>query len=223
MINLKKTFEFLNTNNLTFEELGILLTFYYRNNSAEISMQAKQYYKKENTLLYLDKKTGIKCPFQFKDATERLIDKGLLEDYRNEKDKKDVNNIYLDKLKVTDKFIEMYFVKKEDAYDYLLSLYPDWLMINGKKVPTKTVDHAKYKELVYNTILEGGNKEIYDFFCYMLKELFDYTFTYNEYNIPIEGKPCKMAEMKWDKFLLSYDAIAKDFKDNGEVNFNNLV
>jgi len=117
----------------------------------------------------------------------------------------------------------MYFVKKEDAYDYLLSLYPDWLMINGKKVLTKTVDHSKYKDLVYNKILEGGNKENYDFFCYMLKELFDYTFSYNEYNIPIEGKPSKMAEMKWDKFLVSYDIIAKDFKDNGQVDFSNLV
>ena len=129
----------------------------------------------------------------------------------------------LNKLKVTDEFLNLYFVKKETAYQYVLKLYPDFLYINNKeKVLTKNVDHDRTKEFFYKEVLKGGDKSLFDRFVYLTKEWFDYQPLY-ENGVEIGGSPTAFAKMKWDNYLKGFETLANDFETNGSNNLNNMI
>jgi len=227
MINLKETFEFLNKNNLTFEELGILLTIYYKNESKDIAERAKVYYKQSS--VYEDLKNKRIVPIQYKDIVENLIQKGFIEDYRSEADK-DANKIMLNKIKVTELFTDIYFVRKSDAYEYAKSLFPKMGRIDkpGGKVETYSahaVDNEKMKEYFYTTLLQGGQKKLFEEFCYITKEIYEYQETFDNDGNIIGGSPQASANCKWDKYLLNFHDYKEEWEKNNSssTNYNQFI
>lgn len=223
MINLKETFDFLNANNLTFEEFGILLTIYYKNESKDIAERAKVYYAQ--TSVYEDLKNKRIIPIQYKDIVENLIEKGYIEDYRSEADIH-ANKIMLNKIKVTDLFINIYFVKKSDAYEYAKSLFPKMGIIRktGGKDETYSahaVDNNSLKEYFYITLLQGGQKKLFDEFCYITKEIYDFQEEYDAEGNVIGGKPNQYANVKFDKYIRNFNDYKEEWEKNNNVGNNN--
>lgn len=215
MIDLEKVFKFLSKNDITFEEMGLLLTIYYKNTSEDINKASNVYYRKENVLTYRDRGGEI-VPILWESLFTDLIRKGLIENIRpNSKNKEEVKNY-----RVTDKFTNLYFVKKDSAYEYALALYPSFLEVKNTKVSTKTVDHVRYSNIFYQKVIKNGDKEAFDFFVYMTKELFDYTEQYDDDGRTIGGEPRNLANTKWDKYLDSFDDLAREFKANGSISNN---
>ena len=220
MLDYQKTLEFLLTNNLSFEELGIILAVYNKTTKTNTNTLSSQYYEENST--YNDLKTKRVIPIKWKDLVENLIEKNFLEDYRTSMDKLK-ETVPLNKLKVTDEFLNLYFVKKETAYQYVLKLYPDFLYINNKeKVLTKNVDHDRTKEFFYKEVLKGGDKSLFDRFVYLTKEWFDYQPLY-ENGVEIGGSPTAFAKMKWDNYLKGFETLANDFETGGGSNLNNMI
>lgn len=223
MIDLKKTFEFLNAHQLSFEELGILLTIYYRTQKTDINKEAKLYY--ETNMFYTDTVNKRNVPIKWKDLVENLIAREFIVDYRTplEKDR-DSKEIKLKYLKVSDKFISIFFVNKSDAYNYAISLYPDWVDL-GKlgKSPSKLGDKEILSKLFYDEVLEGGSKERFEAFCYITKEMFDYTPQYDEEGNVIGGKPTKYANVKWENYLKIFKQIEEDFLAGDSSSYNSDI
>ena len=65
MFDLQKVYVFLEKNNITFEEMGVLLTIYYKNSSKEISDASNRYYSKKETQMY--NVNGVLHPIMWKD------------------------------------------------------------------------------------------------------------------------------------------------------------
>lgn len=227
MINISETFEFLNKNNLTFEELGILLTIYYKNESKDIAEKAKVYYSQSS--VYEDLKNKRIIPIQYKDIVENLITKGFIEDYRSEADK-DSNKIMLNKIKVTELFTDIYFVKKGDAYNYAKSLFPKMGKIEkaGGKVETYSahaVDNDKLKEHFYTVLLQGGQKKLFEEFVYITKEIYEYQEEFdNEGNI-VGGNPTVYANCKFDKYVTNFQDYKEEWEKNNNIsnNYNQFI
>jgi hypothetical protein len=211
LMDLEKVFVFLEKNKLTFEEMGMLLTIYYRNTDEKINKQANIYYEKGDFQSYII--NGVVHSIQWKDIIDKLIKLDLVDDLRNLKEKQE-KAIKLSKLKVTKSFIDMYFVNQDTAYEFALKLYPDFLSPDtktGVKHQSKTVNHIHYKSIFYNKVLKGGSKEEFDFFVYMTKEKFNYCPTFDHDYNEIGGEPEYYAITKWDKYLDDYDSLKKDF------------
>lgn len=220
MIDLNKTLKFLNEHKITFEELGILLTIYYRNQKTDINKEAKTYY--ESNSFYSDTVNKRNIPIKWKDLTENLIERGFIIDYRTPLEKKNSKEIKLKYLRISSKFIDIFFVNKEDSYKYAISLYPDWIDLGNKKAPSKLGNEEQLSKLFYDVILEGGSKERFNAFCHVTKELFDYCPEYDEdYNV-IGGKPTKYANMKWENYLKIFKQIEEDFRISSS-NYNSDV
>ena len=212
MINLKETFNFLTKHGITFEELGILLTIYYRTQSSDINKLALEYYK-EN-LYYNDISRKRNVPIQWRDIVENLIERGYIEDLRSPVDKQ-AKEISLKKLKVTPKFLDIVFIQKDDAYKYIKSLYPDWgYLANKEKYFTKLGNDDIMSKIVYDDILQGGNKERFEMVCFIMKEMFDYCPEFDSDGNIVGGKPTKPAKMKFENFLKIFNQIEEDFKNN---------
>ena len=225
MINLKETFDFLNLNNLTFEELGILLTIYYKNESKDISERAKVYYSQSS--VYEDLKNKRIIPIQYKDIVENLIEKKFIEDYRSDADR-DANKILLNKIKVTELFTDIYFIKKGDAYAYAKSLFPKMGKIEkpGGRIETYSahaVDNEKMKEYFYTTLLKGGQKKLFEEFCYITKEIYEYKEEFDSDSNVIGGSPQTYANVKWDKYLLNFHDYKEEWEKSNSSNYNEFV
>ena len=224
LLDLEKVFVFLEKNKITFEEMGMLLTIYYRNSNENINNQANIYYEKGNFQNYII--NGNVHSIQYKDIVEKLIKLDLVEDFRNDKEKQSTL-IKLSKLKVTKSFIDMYFVNQDSAYEIARKLYPDFLMADSKtgiRHQAQTVNHIHYKKVFYEKVLKGGSLEEFNFFVYMTKEKFDYCPIYDADGHEIGGEPNYSAVTKWDKYLDDYDTLKKDFiKTSSEGEYNNLI
>lgn len=219
MFDLQKVFVFLEKNNITFEEMGVLLTIYYRNSSKEISDASNRYYIKKETQMY--NVNGVLYPIMWKDLVENLIQKGLIEDFRSDREKNNSEPfIKFAKLKVTEKFTNKYFVKKENAYEYALSLYPNFIEVKGVRHQAKAVNHEKYSAIFYQKVIKNGDKEAFDFFVYMTKDLFDFKPKYDENGLEVGGECLNPPMTKWDKYLDGFEILAQDFKERGDVSNN---
>lgn len=209
-MDLEKVYIFLEKNKMTFEELGMLLTIYYRNTNEEVNRKANSYYNNDFQKYII---SGVIHTIQYKDIVDKLISKDLIEDLRNDREKKE-NHVKFSKLKVSAVFIDFYFVQQDTAYQMALKLYPDFIMAdsNGTRHQTKTVNHIHYANVFYNKVLNGGDKEEFDFFCFMTKEKFDYCPIYDVDSNEIGGEPNYAAITKWDKYLDEYQTLKKDFK-----------
>ena len=142
---------------------------------------------------------------------ENLLEKGFLNDFRTEKEKKEGAYV-ISKFSLTDKFKTGLFVDEEDAYIRAKSLYPDMVLINDKGVITRQSSKASaakkddyYRRIFYDKILLHGSKSEFAKFCVILGEMFD---------PENKGYPTKDANLGWDKFLLEWESISRDFERN---------
>ncbi len=75
------------------------------------------------------------------DEIRELIEKDLLNDFGIIKDGERNFNIY--DFLVTDRFISKVVIDRDDAIEELVSAYPSWFNIGGKKIPAKNFDFDK--------------------------------------------------------------------------------
>lgn len=71
-------------------------------------------------------------------ALQALIDRNWLDDFGLVTDNIRTFNIY--DFIVTDKFTNVVVIDEEDSYEELCKVYPNWLFINGVKIPAVTGD-----------------------------------------------------------------------------------
>lgn len=90
--------------------------------------------------------------FDIDDITD-LIDRGWIEDFGVIKDGVRDFNIY--HFVVTDKFTEVVHIDTFEAGDELIRTYPNWLLINNKKISAKSCDHdivaERYAKIIKNS------------------------------------------------------------------------
>lgn len=153
MIKPYEVTDFCNKNNISVEELLFLHRIYtkQKNLKQELNFNiASENYQKNN-----------KDTHDYKKLVILLEEKGLL---INENDKS-TGKILIAKLKVSDKFIEAIFITKEIAFEEALSVYPNYMFIDGKEVQAKTCKEGRQflEEEYYKTIRGGDRIEHYRF------------------------------------------------------------
>ena len=146
---------------------------------------------------------------------DNLLKTGFLEDFRSDKEK-EKNELVLNKLKVTNKLKISLFVDEDDAYIKAKSIYPDMVLINDKgaikRVSSKASAAKKedyYKRVFYEVVLKYGDKTEFARFCVLVGEMFDPNNT---------GYPSRDADLGWDKFLLEWESISRDFEKTYQTN-----
>lgn len=133
------------------------------------------------------------------DDFKELVDKGLLI-WTNRKAESYINK----DLVVTLELVEELDKKDpRDAYDELFEMYPAWLVINGKKIPSKTLTFSDEKSIIeaYGKIISKGK--------FLHKKILALTNKYKEMN---DGN----AIVKIDKYVTGrlWEEIDKE-GDNG--------
>ena len=81
-----------------------------------------------------------------------LIDRGWIEDFDIVKNGERSFNIY--NFIITDKFTEVVYIDTFDAGDELIKVYPNWLMIDNRRISAKSCDHdllaQRYAKIIKN-------------------------------------------------------------------------
>lgn len=198
MLHIEEVGKFCNQHKISIEALG-MLHFIENIRTDNVRKELIEYIK---TISQIDSdKLSI--------VIESLINTGFLDDFRTEKEKSNGEYV-VSKFKVTVKFRSALFVQEEDSYIKAKSLYPDMVVITDKtgikRVSSKgsaAVKDEYYRRIFHQNILKNGSKIEFFKFCFILGEMFDPNNT---------GFPTRDADVGWDKFLLEWDSISRDFE-----------
>lgn len=146
MIRPYEVTDFCNNHNISVEELLLLHRIYtkQKNLKQEVNFNiASELYQKQN-----------KDTHEYKKLVKLLEEKEFIINENEDK-----NKIFINKLKVSDKFIQSIFVTKEIAFQEALSVYPNYLVIDGKEVQAKTCkEGTAYLEEEYYKTIKGGDR-----------------------------------------------------------------
>lgn len=146
MIRPYEVTDFCNNHNISVEELLLLHRIYtkQKNLKQEVNFNiASELYQKQN-----------KDTHEYKKLVRLLEEKEFIINENEDK-----NKIFINKLKVSDKFIQSIFVTKEIAFQEALSVYPNYLIIDGKEVQAKTCkEGTAYLEEEYYKTIKGGDR-----------------------------------------------------------------
>lgn len=146
MIRPYEVTDFCNNHNISVEELLLLHRIYtkQKNLKQEVNFNiASELYQKQN-----------KDTHEYKKLVKLLEEKEFIINENEDK-----NKIFINKLKVSDKFIQSIFVTKEIAFQEALSVYPNYLIIDGKEVQAKTCkEGTAYLEEEYYKTIKGGDR-----------------------------------------------------------------
>jgi len=146
MIRPYEVTDFCNTHDISVEELLLLHRIYtkQKNLKQEVNFNlASELYQKQNKEIHDYKKLAL-----------LLEEKGFIINENETKDK-----ILIAKLKVSDKFIQSIFITKEIAFQEALSVYPNYLVVEGKEIQAKTCkEGTAFLEEEYYKTIKGGDK-----------------------------------------------------------------
>lgn len=198
MIDYEKSAEFCSKNNLTMEELFLLYTLHLRNEypSAELNKVSAAYYAS-------NRNKGI----AFVDMVNDLHDRGFLEILKqDEPDKIDVKN-----LRITEEFGDLLFVDPDFIWNKFYLRYPAEGYMDGKYFTANMLDpKGNDKQVFIKKVLKTVNKDRALELLYVLEDMFDWD--------PISKKPNRRARVGISKFLMNWDEILKQWKEDNEMN-----
>lgn len=136
----------------------------------------------------------------FLKAVDKLEERGFIKNGN-------VGNVYrFENIQITDEFLELIVVKKDDAWDEVLKMYPVQGYVNGKKVFLQAHDE-KLKTYYYNKILKGGDLGQHEKFIAILDYYFQDRVEDNRKSVKVlrENETC----MSLKNFIYSWDSIVR--------------
>lgn len=178
---------------ISFEDLGFLKTLHWiANPTGSVKEQ-----EKIKALIY--KEYHLHADDGWNSPVNPLKELGFLLDYRMGDERYFLN---LEKLRLTSKFQETYFLDAELAYEEAKSVYPSLMNVpNGGTRSTMLARHEELREYYYNQVIDGGDPEAHARFLRITGEMFK------------AGKKKKNAEVGFNTFLQSFKDLARAFEE----------
>ena len=196
MIDYKKCLEFCIEQKLKFPELMLLYTLHIRNEEVD-----KTLYKSMNTY-YQDNKDE-----KFLTMVRDLEKRGFLEILRD-----DGTFIEISNLKIEQKFVDLLFIDPDEIWNKFYQRYPTKGYMDGKEFTANMLNPGD-KELFKRKIIKNVDRFEAGKILYYVADMFDFN--------PKTGKPEKSAKVGISKFLLNWDEILRQWKEQEEDdNFN---
>ena len=199
MIDYSKLVDFVNEHDITQEEMLLLYGLFLRNEMNDPSLYKKmgEYYRKNKN----------KIPFN--KMVRDLDERGFLEILKENKD----GSFDVENLKIDQKFIDLLFIDEDSAWNQFYSVYPrEGLSPDGREIFVANMITDQDKEYFKKHILKNCSKQEFEKVILDMESLFDYDHS--------EKKPKKYARLSIHRFLLNYQEIMKQWREEEDKEYN---
>ncbi len=156
-INIYELLQTAVNNQISFEEMFFcyLIAFNKENGKSDLNDLFKRYYFNNRTVI------------DYHRILDLLEEAGLIENFNNEDAEQ-----RLDKIVITEEgYIKLFGARLtlDKAWSDVLRVYPQYLDIDGKKIPARTISNEKVKQYYFNKVIGGNNHKHQEFISLTLE------------------------------------------------------